>query len=388
MGGASPTAKFGDGKKAYGAVVLIQLIYAGMFLLSKAAFDGGFKTSIFVFYRQALAAALVVPLALFLEWKHAPALSLPTFCKIFALSLFGITLSLNVNGIALIYTSATLGAASVNTLPAITFFLALLFGMETLKVRTKPGMAKLAGIVICLGGVAVLAFYKGPHFKILSFYKGLHGHDLRSQQHSGSSHKNTWVKGCFLMLFSNLSWGFWLVFQAILLKSYPSKLLFTALQCFLSSIQSLVVAVAIERNPQEWKLGWNMRLGAVTYCGVVVTGVTYYLQAWVLEKKGPVFLAMSTPLALIFTMLFSALLGDFINLGSVLGGVLLVGGLYSVLWAKGKEENMRMVENSDENMKISQVEKESLELKQVVTIISISEHQAPQANGLNFDGGK
>ncbi|CAI0555211.1 unnamed protein product [Linum tenue] len=235
MGGASPSAaKFDGGKKAYGAVVLIQLIYAGMFLLSKAAFDGGFKTSIFVFYRQALAAALVVPLALFLEWNHAPALSLPTFCKIFVLSLFGITLSLNVNGIALIYTSATLGAASVNTLPAITFFLALLFGsrdlmmsmqcfcvlytqhrMETLKVRTKPGMAKLAGILICMGGVVVLAFYKGPHFKVLSLFKhddDLHGHDLKPHQNSTSSH-NTWVKGCFLMLFSNLSWGFWLVFQ-------------------------------------------------------------------------------------------------------------------------------------------------------------------------------
>ncbi|CAI0428259.1 unnamed protein product [Linum tenue] len=352
--GASTTAKLDD-KKAYGAVVLIQLIYAGMFLLSKAAFDGGFNTAIFVFYRQAFAAAVVVPLALFLEW---------------------ITLSLNINGIALIYTSATLGAATVNSLPAITFFLALLFGMETLKVRTKPGMAKLAGIVICMGGVAALAFYKGPHFKVFSFFK----HDLHGQIHSSSSHNNTWVKGCFLMLFSNLSWGFWLVFQAILLKSYPSKLLFTALQCFLSSIQSLVVAVAIERNPEAWKLGWNMKLVAVTYCGVVVTGVTYYLQAWVLEKKGPVFLAMSTPLALIFTMLCSALLGDFINLGSVLGGMLLVGGLYSVLWAKGKEEQMKMDESIDEKMQIPEVQMESLELKQVVTIISIPENQAPKTN--------
>ncbi|CAL1409206.1 unnamed protein product [Linum trigynum] len=379
MGGASPTARFGGDKKAYGAVVLIQLIYTGMFLLSKKAFDGGFKASIFVFYRQTFAAALIVPLAFFLEWKDAPALSLPTFCKIFALSLFGITLSLNVNGIALIYTSATLGAAIGNTLPAITFFVALLFGMETLKVKTKPGMAKLGGIVICMGGVAVLAFYNGPHFKVLSFHKGLHGHDLRPQQHSSSSH-NTWVKGCFLMLFSNLTWGFWLIFQAILLKSYPSKFLFTALQCFLSSIQSLVVAVAIERNPQEWKLGWNMRLVAVTYCGFVVTGVTFYLQAWVLEKKGPVFLAMSTPLILVFTMLFSALLGDFINLGSVLGGVLLVVGLYSVLWAKGKEEKIMIAENIDGKMKTTQVEKESLDLKQVATIISIPDHQASQTN--------
>ncbi|CAI0428246.1 unnamed protein product [Linum tenue] len=117
------------------------------------------------------------------------------------------------------------------------------------------------------------------------------------------------------MLFSNVAFSFWLVIQAILMKSYPSKLMFTTLQCFLSSIQSLVVAVAAERNLQEWKLGWNMRLFAVAYCGVVVTGVTYYLQAWIFEKKDPVFLVVPTPLTFIFTMLCSALLCDSIAVG-------------------------------------------------------------------------
>ncbi|CAN1288072.1 WAT1-related protein At5g64700 [Linum perenne] len=283
-----------DGKKAYGAVVLTQLIYAGMFLFSKAAFDGGLNTAVFVFYRQAFAAAVLVPLALSLEW---------------------ITLSLNINGVALIYTSATLAAATVNSLPVITFFLALLCGMETLKVKTRTGIAKLIGIGICMGGVATLAFYKGPHFNLNFCLFGHHPTSTSTSTHTSTPPNNTWIKGCFLMLFSNVSWGFWLVFQAILMKSYPSKLLFTALQCFLSAVQSFVVAIAVERNPEEWKLGWNMRLVAVAYCGVVVTGVTYYLQAWVLEKKGPVFLASSTPLALIFTMVFSALLCDFVTLG-------------------------------------------------------------------------
>jgi drug/metabolite transporter (DMT)-like permease len=50
--------------------------------------------------------------------------------------------------------------------------------------------------------------------------------------------------------------------------------------------------------------------------GIIVSGVAYYLQAWVLEKKGPVFLAMFTPLALIMTIFSSAiLLGEIINLG-------------------------------------------------------------------------
>ena len=50
--------------------------------------------------------------------------------------------------------------------------------------------------------------------------------------------------------------------------------------------------------------------------GIIVTGGTYYLQTWVIEKKGPVFLAMSTPFALVITMLCSAmLLGEAISLG-------------------------------------------------------------------------
>lgn len=50
------------------------------------------------------------------------------------------------------------------------------------------------------------------------------------------------------------------------MKSYPSKLLFTTLQCFLSSVQTFVIAIAVERNPYQWKLGWNLKLVAIAYC--------------------------------------------------------------------------------------------------------------------------
>lgn len=54
-----------------------------------------------------------------------------------------------------------------------------------------------------------------------------------------------------------------------------------------------------------------------------MTGVTFYLQAWVIEKKGPVFLAMSTPFTLVFTMIFSSiLLCETITLGRYLTSVL------------------------------------------------------------------
>ncbi|CAL1409216.1 unnamed protein product [Linum trigynum] len=366
-GGRASAASFwawcnvNDDKKAYGAVVLTRLIYAGMFLVQKAAFDGGLNPAIFVFYRQAFATLCLAPLAFSLEWKDAPKLSLLTFCEIFVLALVGITLALNLNGVGLLYTSSTLAAASLNSLPVTTFLLALLLRVETLRVGTKSGKVKLLGLVICMGGVATLAFYEGPHFKMFCLFK----HSFwQSEYHESHT---SWIKGSFLTLSSSFAWGYWLVFQTRLQKSYPPKLLFTTLQCALATIQSFVVAITIEGDLNEWKLGWDVKFVSVVYCGGMVSGVTYYFQAWVLEKKGPVFLAMSTPLAFIFTMICSALLCDFINLGSVLGGMLLVGGLHSVLWAKVKEEN----EIEDHEKKVTpQVEEQdcTLELKQVVTI--------------------
>lgn len=57
-----------DKKNPYLAVILIQSIYTGMFLLSKAAFDGGMNNFVFVFYRQAAATIFLIPFALFFEW--------------------------------------------------------------------------------------------------------------------------------------------------------------------------------------------------------------------------------------------------------------------------------------------------------------------------------
>lgn len=54
-------------KKSYGVAIIIQLIYTGMYVVSKAAFNHNMSTYVFVFYRQAAATALLLPLAIVLE---------------------------------------------------------------------------------------------------------------------------------------------------------------------------------------------------------------------------------------------------------------------------------------------------------------------------------
>lgn len=47
-----------------------------------------------------------------------------------------------------------------------------------------------------------------------------------------------------------------------------------------------------------------------------MAAISYYLQIWVIEKRGPVFLSMSMPLSLVFTMaIASFLLGEDVSLG-------------------------------------------------------------------------
>ncbi|XP_021285086.1 WAT1-related protein At1g43650-like [Herrania umbratica] len=104
-------------------------------------------------------------------------------------------------------------------------------------------------------------------------------------------------------------------------------------------MQSTLWAIAAARNSSAWRLGWDVHLLSVAYCGVIVTGITYWLQVWTIEKKGPVFTAIFTPLALVITAIFSAFLWkETLHWGSIGGVVLLVGGLYSVLWGKNRED--------------------------------------------------
>ncbi|MQL85207.1 hypothetical protein Taro_017708 [Colocasia esculenta] len=211
--------------------------------------------------------------------------------------------------------------------------------METANMKSLVGIAKILGVAFCMAGVMAMAFYRGPPLKSLNPHHLQLGHKKRTSGNGGSSSNKTWIKGCFLMLLGNTTWSLWLVLQEWVLRQYPSKLLFTTFMCFFSTIQSFFGALIFERDFTRWKLGFDVRLLAVTYCGIVVTGVCFYLQSWCIERAGPVVLAMSTPLSFVITIAcLSFILGNTISTGSILGGILMIGGLYIVLWGKNKEQ--------------------------------------------------
>ncbi|KAL6128262.1 hypothetical protein ACLB2K_071618 [Fragaria x ananassa] len=70
-----------------------------------------------------------------------------------------------------------------------------------------------------------------------------------------------------------------------------------------------------------------------------VKGVAYYVMGLVVKKKGPVFYSAFNPLAtLIVAILGSFVLAGQLYTGSLIGAVTIVGGLYLVLWGKGRDQ--------------------------------------------------
>lgn len=323
-----------EAKKPYVIAVIVQLIYTGMFVVSKAAFDQGLNTFVFIFYRQAASSLLLLPVAFFRERKNAPSISFRMLVKLFLYAFIGNTFSLNLYNVSMKLTSATVASTTFNSQPVVTFCLALLLRIEVVKLRSASGIAKIAGLVLCLAGVLVIALFIGPGISPINH------HRVFPARTSIAPSRVNWIKGTFFMVVANASWSFWIVQQATVLKEYPNKMLVTLSQCVFSAVQSFVVAAVAERDISKWKLQLDVSLLAIFYTGFVVNGVSYYLQAWCVEMKGPVFLTVWTPLCLVFTIFCSSFLGETVHLGSIVGGILLVGGFYSVLWGKSKESKI------------------------------------------------
>ncbi|XP_073127192.1 WAT1-related protein At1g43650-like [Henckelia pumila] len=329
-------------QKPYLAVMFIQLSFAGMFLLSKVTISGsGMKSPIFVAYRQAFAAVALAPFAFICTKTSAttPPLSCLAYFKLFVISSYGITLTLNLSFAGLKYTSATFATAILNIVPVFVFVMSVISRVEKLDIREWHGMAKVLGTMFGFLGAMVFTFYKGPSLFSSSNSEISHPDLIKS---SNGSNKD-WIKGSSLMLAGQFTWSMWLTMQGPLLKQYPGKLRLTFLQIGFSCISAMIYGASMTRDISWWKLGWNVSLLTVVYCGIIVNALVYWLQAWVVEKKGAVFSANFGPFATIFAAIVSAIfLKETLYMGCVIGGLLLVVGLYSFLWGRRKEAQQNL----------------------------------------------
>ncbi|KAF0913774.1 hypothetical protein E2562_024639 [Oryza meyeriana var. granulata] len=313
-------------------MILTQLCYTFMYFITEAAFNKGLNPYIYVTYRHLVVAVLLAPFAYYHEKKLRPRMTLMLFLEIFVLSLLGVSLTLNMYFASLRYTSPTFVTSVVNTIASITFVIAIVVRMEIVDVRSLRGLAKIAGTVVSFAGVTTMTLYKGAAMS--STWKA----PIRIHGGGGGVHES-WLKGSFLAVASCICWSIWYIMQASSLKRYPAQLSLTAWMSTVGGIQSAVFTLMMQHKPEDWRIGFGLKFWCIVYSGIACNGFTVFAQLWCTEKKGPVFVTMFNPLSTIMVAILAYFMfGENLYVGSIIGGVVVILGLYMLLWGKDKDQ--------------------------------------------------
>ncbi|XP_058089590.1 WAT1-related protein At1g21890-like [Magnolia sinica] len=334
MEGQNPSGSFSGvfrKLKPYLAMISLQFGYAGLHIVTVLCLKGGMNHYVLVVYRHAVATAVIAPFAFLLERKVRPKMTISTFLKIMLLGLLEPVIDQNLYYVGLTYTSATFASALFNILPAITFIMAIICRLEKVKIKELSSQAKVAGTVLTVAGAMVMTVYKGPILNLLG---------LRHVHHETASMgaDQNWLKGTFMIIGSCTGWSAFFIVQSFTLKAYPAELSLTALICVMGMVQGAAVALVMERGAAVWSIGWDTRLLGPVYSGIVCSGIAYYVQGIVMKERGPVFVTAFNPLCMVIVaVLGSLILSEELRLGRVIGAIIIVIGLYSVVWGKSKD---------------------------------------------------
>lgn len=316
-------------------MVLAQIGYTFLYFITEASFKHGMNPHVYITYRHIVSGFVMLPFAYFLEKKKRPKLTIALLGEIFVLSLLGVGLTLNMYFASLRYTSPTFVASMVNTIASLTFVIAVVLRLEVVDIRNPRGIAKILGTLISLGGVMTMTLYKGPIMRNI-------GHASIYFTGDTVTHES-WLKGSILTVTSCITWSIWYIMQAYTLKRYPAQLSLTTWMSFVGAAQSGVFTAIVEHRRAAWTIGFNIDLWSTIYGGIVVSGIIIFIQLWCTEEKGPVFVTMFNPLCTILVAVLAYfVLSEKLYTGSIVGGVIVIAGLYLLLWGKEADREVQV----------------------------------------------
>ncbi|CAI8619807.1 unnamed protein product [Vicia faba] len=332
----------------HAAMLALQFVCAGFHVVSRAALNMGISKYVFSVYRNIIALLLLLPFAYFFEKKKRPPINFNFLCQFFFLALIGITANQALYLLGLENTTPTFASAVQNCIPTITFFIAVILKIEKVKLNRKDGLAKVAGTIFCVIGATIITLYKGPTIytpsshlnntsKMITEVTTTPMIDFLKMSLGDAKGKN-WTLGCVYLFGHCLSWSTWLVLQAPILNKYPARLSLTSYTCFFGLLQFLLIAMLCETNAQAWLFNSSGEIFTILYAGVVVSGIASAIQIWCIDRQGPLFVVVYQPVqTFVVAFMASIALGEEFYLGGIIGAILIVVGLYFVLWGKSEE---------------------------------------------------
>ncbi|CAL5407375.1 unnamed protein product [Camellia sinensis] len=343
----------------YLAMILLQVGNAGLGIIAKFGLNQGMSLYTFVVYRNAVAALVFAPFALLFERKVRPRMTTSVFLKIMLLGLLEPVIDVNLFYTGMKYTTATFATAMYNIVPAITFLMAwilsgihvqviqlngVIYRLEKVNLRSSRSQAKVVGTFVTVGGAMIMTLIKGALIGLPWTKMKSHGPITNT---STSANQQDLIKGSLMITAGCFCGAAFVILQAITLKSYPAELSLTTLICMLGSLQGTILTLLVERgNKAIWSLSWDTKLICALYGGIICSGVSYCISGVVMKEKGPVFVTAFSPLSMVIIAIISSfVLAEQTHVGSVVGAIVIVIGLYLVIWGKSKDEHSSKSDN-------------------------------------------
>jgi len=95
----------------------------------------------------------------------------------------------------------------------------------------------------------------------------------------------------------------------------------------------------------HWKIHTGGELFTILYAGFVASGIAFSVQIWCIDRGGPVFVAVYQPVqTIVVAVMASIILGEQFYLGGIFGAILIIFGLYLVLWGKSEEKRLGLLQ--------------------------------------------
>ncbi|KAJ7516228.1 hypothetical protein O6H91_22G048300 [Diphasiastrum complanatum] len=320
---------------------MAQLAFAGFEILSRVALIKGAGRIAFSFYRNVIASLLLGVSGFFLETGQRPRLTFHIVCLFFILGFIGVTVNQLCYLEGLRYTSPIFASAMRNTTPVFTFIIAVLCRMEKLRIRKLDGQAKVVGTALAICGSVVLSIYRGPAV-LKSKITILHIPEDPSTMQS-------WQLGALFLVVSCIAFALFLIMQVPALQKYPAPVSLAALSCFFSVLQLPILGVIYEPERSKWAPTGASEIISIVYAGIIASGLDSGIQSWGVYKGGPVIVAAYQPLETVVTTILSfVFLKETLHLGSVIGGVLVILGLYLLIWGQERERQIMASKVADD----------------------------------------